>query len=75
MATGMSYTDDGLPFEALNIPCVMISGELRGQLLTTQPARTIDPTLLSPALFFRLAPHPRLLCFPHSQYLAPPLPP
>ena len=22
---GMSYTDDGLPFDALNIPCVMIS--------------------------------------------------
>jgi len=29
---GMSYTDDGLPFEALNIPCVMISAEIAEKL-------------------------------------------
>jgi hypothetical protein len=29
---GMSYTDDGLPFEALNIPCVMISVDIAEKL-------------------------------------------
>ena len=29
---GMSYTDDGLPFAALNIPCVMISRCVCGKL-------------------------------------------
>ena len=28
----MSYTDDGLPFEALNIPCVMISADIAEKL-------------------------------------------
>jgi len=29
---GMSYTDDGEPFEALNIPCVMISSDIAEKL-------------------------------------------
>jgi len=29
---GMSYTDDGLPFAALNIPCVMISSDIVSKL-------------------------------------------
>jgi len=29
---GMSYTDDGLPFQALNIPCVMISSDIASKL-------------------------------------------
>ena len=29
---GMSFTDDGLPFEALNIPCVMISSDIAEKL-------------------------------------------
>jgi len=43
---GMSYTDDGLPFEALNIPCVMISSDIASKLevsdawsVTLVPAR------------------------------------
>mmetsp|Transcript_1959 Transcript_1959/g.4997 ORF Transcript_1959/g.4997 Transcript_1959/m.4997 type:complete len:313 (+) Transcript_1959:77-1015(+) len=29
---GMSFTDDGLPFDALNIPCVMISSDIADKL-------------------------------------------
>ncbi|EKX48353.1 hypothetical protein GUITHDRAFT_162467 [Guillardia theta CCMP2712] len=29
---GMSYTDDGMPFDALNIPCVMISSDVASKL-------------------------------------------
>jgi len=44
---GMSYTDDGLPFEALNIPCVMISADIAEKLescsswqVTLSPAKS-----------------------------------
>lgn len=43
---GMSYTDDGIPFESLNIPCVMISSDIASKLevseawsVTLVPAR------------------------------------
>ena len=56
---GMSYTDDGLPFEALNIPCVMISAEIAEKLgsstdwtVSLTPAKVL---LLSPSSHSMLA--------------------
>jgi hypothetical protein len=53
---GMSYTDDGLPFEALNIPCVMISVDIAEKLessanwtVTLTPAKGQDGGKKNPA--------------------------
>mmetsp|Transcript_59067 Transcript_59067/g.156865 ORF Transcript_59067/g.156865 Transcript_59067/m.156865 type:complete len:659 (+) Transcript_59067:318-2294(+) len=41
---GMSYTDDGLPFAALNIPCVMISSDIAEKLeASTEWRVTLTP--------------------------------
>jgi hypothetical protein len=45
---GMSYTDDGLPFEALNIPCVMISADIAEKLESCSSWQiTLAPILTS----------------------------
>ena len=53
---GMSYTDDGLPFEALNIPCVMISVDIADKLecgtewqVSLSPAKGDSVTKKSPS--------------------------
>ena len=53
---GMSYTDDGLPFEALNIPCVMISVDIADKLecgtewqVSLSPAKSDSVTKKSPS--------------------------
>lgn len=53
---GMSYTDDGLPFEALNIPCVMISADIAEKLesndnwqVTLTPVKNENSTRKAPS--------------------------
>ena len=53
---GMSYTDDGQPFEALNIPCVMISADIAEKLessnnwqVTLTPAKSENSSRKPPS--------------------------
>ena len=42
---GMSYTDDGEPFDAIQIPCVMISSDICTKLESCKQVRLKSPSL------------------------------
>ena len=52
---GMSYTDDGLPFEALNIPCVMISVDIAEKLESSSDWQGVSLFSLSLSLSLSLS--------------------
>eukprot|EP00286_Rhodomonas_abbreviata_P018246 CAMPEP_0181310130 /NCGR_PEP_ID=MMETSP1101-20121128/12417_1 /TAXON_ID=46948 /ORGANISM="Rhodomonas abbreviata, Strain Caron Lab Isolate" /LENGTH=694 /DNA_ID=CAMNT_0023416729 /DNA_START=137 /DNA_END=2221 /DNA_ORIENTATION=- len=74
---GMSYTDDGLPFAALNIPCVMISSDIVSKLeasdewsVTLVPAKPEQQGTKKPP-----PPQPRTAANGKAQPEQPPSPP
>ena len=57
---GMSYTDDGEPFDAIQIPCVMISSDICTKLESCKQVRLKSPSLHAGLCLSVLLPCPQV---------------